>query len=154
MVSISPHWGHGVPWRMLSPSDQKAGQMPWRLAPAAPSLRRDCTISWPPAGAVKAGFVSIRQDVHWPLLSCGVMMKEPLPESAQLAEEVVYVSCSPLDEMPVQIVHFDVSSDVPLKSSDQITLKPAMVSGAVASETVARASSEMKVLPILEVYII
>jgi len=43
--------------------------------------------------------------------------------------------------MPVQRVHFEVSSEEPEKSSDQRTLKPEMGSGAVARIVLLSAAS-------------
>lgn len=89
IVSISPHEGQEVPWRIESPSDQNAGQIPWSGTPGVPSLRRLWTMSLPPGGAENEGFDSMRQDVHCPLCCWGVMSSEPLPESWQLEGESV-----------------------------------------------------------------
>jgi hypothetical protein len=90
----------------------------------------------------------MRQLVHWPLLFWGVMRKEPEPVSWQLVGDVVYVSCSPFEDMPVQRVHLDVSREEPEKSSDQMTLKPEMVSGAVAWMVLASRRKRVYVLRI------
>lgn len=59
--------------------DQKAGQMPWREAPAVPSLNRDWTIIWVPVVALKEAIVSMRQDVQAPVEeSSGMMRREEL----------------------------------------------------------------------------
>ncbi len=49
-----------------------------------------------PAGGVNSCTVSIRPEVHAPLMSTGVIFRCPLPSSDTFAAELVSVSISPL----------------------------------------------------------
>ncbi|KAK6836647.1 hypothetical protein PG987_007142 [Apiospora arundinis] len=65
MMSSSPAKGHCVPWRMASPSAQKAGQMPcWLTGALLPRRRLDWMSSLPPGGGVQESLVSMRPEVQ------------------------------------------------------------------------------------------
>lgn len=67
MMSISPHWGQPVPWRMLSPNIHTAGHIPCAFACASPPVRRDVsTRKTLPADGVQVAIDSMRPDVQAP----------------------------------------------------------------------------------------
>src|SRR5215217_8088940 len=111
-----------------------------------PSMR-----STPPDGALKSvRCVSIRAEVHWPLLPrTGVMRRLPEPSCARLVVEFVYVWISPVPHcagppgswVPVSMIQFDELGRVlaePVKSSAQTWVQPEGGGGSDASAAFAR----------------